>query len=93
MLRPLHVFAGSGVNADHVALVDEQRNADFCAGFQGGGLCGVGSSVALKARICFGYLQFNEERRLYAKNNPFVGEYLDIQVLFYKFKALIGMFS
>ena len=53
-VHALHILAGAGIDADLVALVDEQGHADLGAGLDGGGLQGVGGGVALDTRLGLG---------------------------------------
>src|SRR5882757_1023165 len=53
-LRAGEVLAGTGVDLDPVAVVDEQRDLDDLAGLQGGGLGGTGDPVALYAGLHVG---------------------------------------
>lgn len=52
-----YIAAVRSLNGDSLALVDEQRNADLSAGLQCCRLGGVGSSVALYARLAVSDLQ------------------------------------
>ena len=56
----LHILAGAGIDADVVALVDEQRNADLSTGLDSSGLQGVGGGVALDTRLGLGDFQLDK---------------------------------
>ena len=59
-LAPFHVFAGTGIDADAVTLVDEERNIDLVSGLKHCGLGGTGCGVALEAGFGLGNGQLNE---------------------------------
>src|ERR1700680_1141991 len=53
------VLAGAGVDADHFALVDEQRYAHHRAGFDLGGLLATGGGIAPQTRVGLDDLQLD----------------------------------
>ncbi len=54
------VLAGTGINLDALALVDEQRHLNDSAGLQRRGLQGVGRGIAGKAGFGGDDLQLDE---------------------------------
>ena len=86
-LSALHVLAGAGVNADLFALVDEDRNSDLRAGFQGSWLGYVGCSVASYTRLGLGDDQLNKVWSLAAKDRAFVRKNFDNGIFLYKLEA------
>ena len=75
-----------------VALVDEQGDADLSTGLDGSGLQGVGSSVALDARLGLGDFQLDEVGDLNAEDLALVAQQLAQLVLLAEL-ALTGMSS
>ena len=63
-LYTFQIFARPCIDFDDISLVDEHRHLDFGAGFNGGGLGGVGGGVAFHARLGMGNLQLDKHRRL-----------------------------
>lgn len=59
ILRSAQILAGAGVNDDHLALFDEQRNLNLCAGLKHCGLGGVCRGVALEAGVGLGDFESN----------------------------------
>ena len=72
----LHILAGAGIDADLVALVDEQGDTDLGTGLNGGGLQGVGGGVALDTRLGSGDFQLNKVGDLNAENLALVAQQL-----------------
>src|SRR5690606_14966497 len=62
-LHPRDVFAGAGVDLDHLVLVDEQRHAHHRAGLQGGRLAAAAGGVATQAGVGLDHLQLDEVGR------------------------------
>jgi hypothetical protein len=58
-LGPFQVFAGSGVNANSLALLNEGWDANLQTGLGGGRLLHVGNSGALEPRFSFGNQHVN----------------------------------
>ena len=87
-LSSAHVLAGSGVNLNGFALVDEQRHLNLCSGLKNSGLGSIGSGITLETGIGFGDNKLNKVRRLYAKYITLVGEHLTNHVLFHKFEVV-----
>ena len=73
-LCALHILAGSGVDPDLVAGVDEEGHLDLSAGLYGRGLGSVGSGIALDAGLGVGNFKNYEVRRLYAENLALIGK-------------------
>ena len=81
ILRSAQILAGAGVNDDHLALFDEQRNLDLCAGLKHCGLGGVCRGVALEAGVGLGDFESNACGGLNAENIALVGKDLANGVL------------
>src|SRR5690606_26338176 len=63
LLRPRDVFAGAGVDLQHLALVDEQRHTHDRTGLQLGGLLAAGGGITAHARVGLDHLQVDVRRR------------------------------
>ena len=66
------VFTGSGVDLDFVAFVDEERNFNLRAGFNGCRFGNVGCGIAFNAGVGFGYFKSYEVRSFKTENFAFV---------------------
>ena len=71
------VFAGSGIDLDHITLVYEEGNLNGRAGLYGSGLGCAGSRITLEAGFCLCDLEFYEERRLYCEDATVMGQHLN----------------
>ena len=58
LIYSFKIFAGSGIDLDNVAFVNEYRNLNLSTGFNGSGLGNVGSGVAANAGFGSGNLEF-----------------------------------
>ena len=72
-LYSFEIFAGTGVDSDLVAFVDEHRYLDLGAGFNNCKFGDVGGGVAFYARFCLGDLEFDERGRLNGEYVALVG--------------------
>src|SRR5699024_4723362 len=59
-LDPADVFAGTGIDLDHLFLAHEQRDPDHGTGLQRGRLAAAAGGVAAHARVGLGDLQLDE---------------------------------
>ena len=66
------VFTGSGIDLDFVAFVDEKRNLNLCAGFNGCGFGNVGCGIAFNTGFGFGNFKGYEVRSFKTENFAFV---------------------
>ena len=62
---------------------------DLRAGFQGGGLQGVGSGIAAHAGLGLGDFQFHKVGRLHAKHIVLIRKHLAIHVLFNELEVIV----
>ena len=73
LLCALQILAGSGVNTNHVALVDEERHTDHSTGLQSRVLGGTGSGITAHAGFTIRDLKLYEHRGLYCEYLILVG--------------------
>src|SRR5437879_10682451 len=76
------VASGAGVDADAIALVDEQRDLDGGARLQGGGLGHAGHRVTADSRLGLRDLELERDRQLDADHLGLVAEQVDRLALF-----------
>ena len=60
--------AGTSINVEYVAFVNEQRYFNNIAGVHGCGFAAAGSRIAADARVGFNNSQFNGIRQINADN-------------------------
>ena len=87
-LRSFEILAGSGVDTDLGADIDEERNLDGRAGLESSGLGCALCGVALEAGLGVGYFKLNEKRRLNVEYVALVGNDLAHFVLLNKLEVV-----
>ena len=92
-LRALKILAGTSVDLDLGADVNEERNLDNSAGLERSGLGGAGRGVALEARLGVGDLEHDEHRGLDSEDVALVGDDLAHFVLFDELEAVAELVS
>ena len=88
------ILSGSGVDADNIALVDEERNLDLGSGLDGRRLGRTGRGIAADAGLGSGNLKSNEHGRLDGKYVSVVGSDLAHVVLLHELEVcgeLVGV--
>ena len=87
------VLAGTSIDLDLIAGVDEQRNEYRSAGLNSCRLGSVGSSVALNTRLSLGDLKFSEHRRLNCEDIAVVRIKLNDLIFLNELKSIAYFFS
>src|SRR5450759_5014700 len=85
---PLHVFAGSGVDLDPIALVDEQGHRHRQPGLQRRRLRGPGRGVALEAGVGCGHLEIDGGGQFDPDRLVLVGQNGDLGAVFEVFEGV-----
>ena len=65
LLYSRHILARAGVDSDRVAFVDEHRDLEFIACFDGCGFCRIGRGIACDCRFANRDKKFDKVRRFH----------------------------